>query len=75
MAALAKTDVHHRAPRCLLLFDAAAGGLADWLEFNAEAERVSIEVRELSRDDMPVLIESSTHEIPTTEQSQLAPGR
>jgi hypothetical protein len=31
MAALARVDVHHFAPRCLLgLFDAAAAGLADW---------------------------------------------
>jgi hypothetical protein len=31
MAAETGADVHHGAPRCLLgLFDAAAGGLADW---------------------------------------------
>ena len=36
-------EVHHGAPRCLLgLFDAAAAGLADWSEFDAEAERLSI---------------------------------
>jgi hypothetical protein len=49
MAAEARADVHHSAPRCLLgLFD-AAGGLADWSEFDAEAERWGIEVRGLSR--------------------------
>ena len=43
MAAEAKVDVHHGAPRCLFkLFDAAATGLADWSEFDAEAERLSI---------------------------------
>jgi hypothetical protein len=31
MAIEVRVDVHHSAPRCLLgLFDAAAGGLADW---------------------------------------------
>jgi hypothetical protein len=40
MAAEARVDVHHCAPRCLLgLFDRAAGGLADWSEFDEEAER------------------------------------
>jgi hypothetical protein len=49
MAAEARADVNHSAPRCLLgLFD-AAGGLADGSEFDAEAERLSIEVRGLSR--------------------------
>jgi hypothetical protein len=65
-------DIHHDAPRCLLgLFDAAAGGLADWSEFDAEAERLSIEVRGLSREGLTVLIESSTIEIPTTEHRRL----
>jgi len=46
MAAEARADVHHGTPRCLLrLIDAAAGGLADWSEFDTEAERFSIEVR------------------------------
>jgi hypothetical protein len=38
MTAAAGVEVHHRAPRCLLvLFDAAAtGGLAEWSEFDAE---------------------------------------
>jgi hypothetical protein len=31
----------------LRLFDVAAAGLADWSEFDAEAECLSIEVREL----------------------------
>jgi hypothetical protein len=49
MAAESGAGFHHGAPRCLLgLFDAAAGGLADWSEFDAEAERLSIEVRGLS---------------------------
>jgi hypothetical protein len=33
--------------RLLRLFDAAATGLADWSEFDAEAERWGIEIREL----------------------------
>jgi hypothetical protein len=37
MAALARDDVHDGAPRCLLgLFDAEAGGLADWSEFERQ---------------------------------------
>jgi hypothetical protein len=72
MAAESGSDVHHGAPRCLLgLFDAAATGLADWSEFDAEAERPSIEVRGLSREDLRVLIKSSTREIPTTEHRRL----
>ena len=68
MAALAKTDVHHGAPRCLLgLFDAVAGGFADWSEFDLEAERLSIEVRVLSREDLAALIEDSTRDMPTTK--------
>jgi hypothetical protein len=56
MAALAKTDVHHGAPRCLLgLFDAVAGSLADWSEFDAEGELWGIEVRGLSREGRPTL--------------------
>ena len=47
MAAESGADVHHHfAPRCLLRrFDAAAGDLADWSEFDEEAEHWSIEVR------------------------------
>jgi hypothetical protein len=72
MAAESGVDFHHFAPRCLLgLFDVAAGGLADWSEFDAEAERLSIEVRGLSREDLRALIESSTCEIPTTEHRTL----
>jgi hypothetical protein len=72
MAAEARTDVHHGAPRCLLgLFDAAATGLADRSEFDAEAARLSIEVHELSREDLAALIESSTRQIPTTDHRRL----
>src|SRR5215208_1937415 len=72
MAAESGSDVHHGAPRCLLgLFDAAAGGLADCSEFDAEAERLSIEVRGLSRQGPRALIAGSTREIPTTEHRTL----
>jgi hypothetical protein len=72
MAAESEVDVHHGAPRCLLgLFDAASGDLADWSEFDAEAERLSIEVRGLSREDLRALIEGSTLEIPTAEHRRL----
>jgi hypothetical protein len=53
------------------LFDVAAAGLADWSEFDAEAERFSIEVCGLSRQDLRALIEGSTREIPTTEHRRL----
>jgi hypothetical protein len=52
--------------RLLGLFDVAAAGLADWSEFDAEGERLSIEVRGISHEDLRALIESSTREIPTT---------
>jgi hypothetical protein len=72
MAAESGADVHHSAPRCLLgLFDAAATGLADWSELDAEAERWGIEVRGLSREDLRALIEGSTREIPTAEHRRL----
>jgi hypothetical protein len=72
MAAEAGVDVHHFAPRCLLRhFDVAAGGLADWSEFEAEVERWGIEVRGISREDLTVRIESSIFEIPTTEHRRL----
>jgi hypothetical protein len=72
MAAEAKVDVHHGAPRCLLrLFDAAATGLADWSEFDEEAARWSFEVCGLSREDLSALIAGSTLEIPTTEHRRL----
>jgi hypothetical protein len=74
MAAESEADVqHHRAPRCLLgHFDAAAaGGLADWSELNAEAERLSIEVRGLSREGLAAQIQGFTLEIPTTEHRTL----
>jgi hypothetical protein len=71
MAAESGAGVHHDAPRCVLgLFD-AAGDLAEWSEFDAEVERLSIEVRGLSREDLRALIESSTSEIPTTEHRTL----
>ena len=57
--------------RLLGLFDVAAGGLAYWSEFDAEAERLSIEVRGLSREDLSALIDNSTHEIPTFEHRRL----
>ncbi len=72
MAPEGETDVHHSAPRCLLgLFDAAVGGLADWSEFDEEAERWGVEVRWLSREDLTALIKSSTLEIPATEHRRL----
>jgi hypothetical protein len=72
IAAESGTDVHHRAPRCLLgLFDAAATGLGDWSEFDAAAERWGVKVRGFSREDLTALIESSTREIPTTEHRRL----
>ena len=71
-AAESGADIHHGAPRCLLgIFDAEAGGLADWSEFDGEAERLSIEVCGLSREDLSALIEGSTREIPTTEHRRL----
>ena len=71
MAVESGADVHLDAPRWLLgLFD-AAGDLAEGSEFDAEVERVSIEVRGLSREDLRALIESSTGEIPTTEHRTL----
>jgi hypothetical protein len=49
MTAEARTDLHHRTPRCLLgHFDAAVGGLADW----SEIERWGVEVRGLSDEDL-----------------------
>ncbi len=72
MAAEDRVDVHHGAPRYLLgLFDAAATGLADWPEFDEEAEPWDVEVRRLSREDLTALIEGSTREIPTTELRKL----
>jgi hypothetical protein len=72
MAAEAGADVHHRMPRYLLgHFDAAAEGFTDWSKLGAEAERLSMEVRVLSREGLMALIESSTREIPTTEHRTL----
>ena len=48
MAAEARVEIRHCTLRSLLgLFDAAATGLAHWSEFDAEAERWGIEIREL----------------------------
>jgi hypothetical protein len=74
MAAEDRVDVHLRAPSCLLgLFDAAAGCLADWSEFDAEAERWGIEVRGLSREGL-----SADQELyppdPYHRASQAVPG-
>ena len=72
MTAEVRVDVHHSTPRCLLrLFDAAATGLADWAEFDAEAERWGIEVRGLSREDLTALIKNSPRQIPATEHRRL----
>ena len=72
MAAESGADIHHGAPRCLLgLFDAADGGIADWSEFLAEAERLSVEVRGISREDLRALIYGSTFEIPAAEHRTL----
>jgi hypothetical protein len=72
MAAKSGADVHHGATRLLLgLFDAAAAGIADWSEFDSEAERLSIEVCGLSCEELRAIIESSTFEIPTPEHRRL----
>lgn len=72
IAAEARADVHHSAPRCLLgLFYAATAGLADWSEFDAGAERWDIDVRGHSREELTALIEGSTREIPITEHLRL----
>jgi hypothetical protein len=72
MASEARADVHHNAPRWLLgLFDAAAGGFADWSEFDVEAERWGIDVRGLWCEGLRALIEGSTREIPATEHRRL----
>jgi hypothetical protein len=64
--------VHHDAPLCLLsLFDATAEGLCAWSEYDAEAARLSIEDRGLSREDLSALIAGSTREIPATEHREL----
>jgi hypothetical protein len=65
-------EVHHGAPRCLLrLFDAAVGDFAERSELDAEAERLSIEVRGLSREGLAALIKSFTFEVPATEHRRL----
>ena len=57
--------------RLMQHFDAAAAGLADWSEVDAEAERLSIEVRGRAREDLTMLIEGSAFEISTTEHRRL----
>jgi hypothetical protein len=57
--------------RLMQHIDAAAGGLVDWSEFDAEAERWGIEIRGLSREDLSALIESSTREIPAAKHRRL----
>jgi hypothetical protein len=59
MAAESGADVHHGAQRCLL-------GL-----FDAEAERLSIEVSGISREDLTMVIEGSAFEISKTEHRRL----
>jgi hypothetical protein len=58
-------------PAWALFAAAAAGRLAGRSEFDAEAERWGIEVRRFSREDLIVLIEGSTREIPAAEHRKL----
>ena len=60
MTAEDRASVYYFASRCLLrIFDAEA------------AQRLSIEVRGLSREDLSALIAGSTRDIPTTEHRRL----
>jgi hypothetical protein len=60
MTAEDRAGVYYFASRCLLrIFDAEA------------AQRLSIEVRGLSREDLAALIEGSTRDIPTAEHRRL----
>ncbi len=69
---MAAADIHHRVPRCLLrLYDLAAEGLADWSEFDQEAERWGVKPRMLSREVLSAMVEGSTCEIPTPEHRRL----
>lgn len=62
---------HHQVPRCLLrLFDAAAEGLADWSEFDAEAERWGVDPR-TEREVLAAAVEGSTCELPSPEHRML----
>ena len=75
IAAEARADVHYSAPRCLLgLFYAATAGLADWSEFDAEAERWGIDVRGHSREESTALIRGLYPRDPYHRASQAAPG-
>jgi hypothetical protein len=53
------------------VYTTAAAGLADWSEFDAEAERLSTEVSGISREDLTMVIEGSTFEISKTEHRRL----
>ena len=67
----AAVHVHHGAARCLLsLYEAAAEGLAEWAEFDAEAERWGVDVR-ITREDLEAVIEGSTRELPAAEHRRL----
>ena len=69
---MAATDSHHQAPRCLLrLYDLAAAGLADWSEFDGEAERWGVEPRMLRREVLEAMVSGSTCGIPAPEHRQL----
>src|SRR5829696_9121727 len=63
MASESGADVHHSVPRCLLrLVDAVARDFAEWSEFDAEAERLSIKVPSASSDEMVVKVYPLGHE-------------
>lgn len=68
---MAAAQLHHQVPRCLLrLFDLAAEGLADWSDFDTEAERWGIDPR-IEREVLASMVEGSTCEIPTAEHRLL----
>jgi hypothetical protein len=58
-------ELHHAIPRCLLRLherakgDLRAAGVGAWLEFELEARRWGVPV-EIDRDDLEMLVESST---------------
>ena len=69
---MAAHDAHHRVPHCLLrLYDLAAQGLADWSEFDTEAERGGVGPRLISREVLAAMVEGSTCEIPAPEHRKL----
>ena len=61
MAAESGANVYDSAPAAGAL-RRGGQGLADWSEFDVEAERWGIEVRGLSRQGLTALIKSSIHE-------------